>query len=114
MDWNYLDRLKLRRRIIREHHETVIQAAPSIRPAVRELYVWLVGTYLPTRFPLGFERREGGNGVLNTATGEVLPLAAPSDPVRVFEMLGENLDEDFLILEKEVGSILTSPKGEII
>jgi hypothetical protein len=60
------------------------------------LYTWLVGTYLPTRFPTLFTLTP--TSLCNIATSLSLALTPPSDPVKTLEILGENLDEDFLLL----------------
>jgi hypothetical protein len=96
MDKNYLSRLTLRKQIIAEHHDIAIQASPEIKSAVDELYTWFVGTYLPTRFPTLFTLNP--TSLYNSATSLLLPLCPPEDPVRTLEILGSNLDEDFLLL----------------
>ena len=96
MDLNYLDRLKLRKQIIEDHHEIAIQASPEIQPAVSELYSWLINAYLPTRFPQMFSL--SSSSLFNHITSEHLPLQPPFNPVQTLEILGENLDEDFLLL----------------
>jgi hypothetical protein len=96
MDNTYLDRINLRRQIMQDHHEIVLQAAPSVKPAVDELYSWLFSTYLPTRFPKMFTR--SATSLLNHITSESLPLNPPSDPVEALETLGTNIDDEFLLL----------------
>ena len=96
MDHNYLSRILLRKQIIKDHHDIAIQASPAIKPAVSELYSWLVTTYLPTRFPKLYTLSD--SGLLNHATSQTLPIQPSPDPVKTFELLGENLDDDFLIL----------------
>ena len=96
MDSNYLARINLRQQIMRDHNEISIQASPAIYPAIDELYTWLINIYLPTRFPRMFTLST--SGLFNHATSLHLPIRTPSDPVKAFEILGENLDEDFLIL----------------
>lgn len=61
-----------------------------------ELYIWLVGTYLPTRFPTLFTLTS--TSLYNGATSLPLPLCPPADPIKTLEILGSNLDEDFLLL----------------
>jgi Protein of unknown function (DUF3445) len=88
--------LSLRKQIIRDHHEIAVQAHPSIKPAVNELYTWLVTSYLSTRFPTLFTIYSAS--LHNHATSQTLPLSPPEDPIKVLEILGENLGEDFLLL----------------
>lgn len=92
--------MELRKQIIRDHHEIAIQADPSITPAVNELYTWLVGSYLPTRFPTLFtlSPQTSPTSLINHATSLSLPVTPPSDPIKAFEFLGSNLEEDFLLL----------------
>jgi hypothetical protein len=52
--------------------------------------------YLPTRFPTLFTLNP--TSLYNSATSLLLPLCPPEDPVRTLEILGSNLDEDFLLL----------------
>ena len=81
---------------MRDHHDIVIQASPTIKPAVDELYAWLTGIYLPTRFPTMFS--VSSTHLLKLVTSESLPLQPPTDPIRTLELLGENVDDDFLLL----------------
>jgi hypothetical protein len=96
IDKTYLSRLALRKQIMLDHHPIVLQASPSVKPAVNELYTWLVSTYLPTRFPTMFTL--SANGLLNHATSESIPITPPSDPIRALEILGGNIDDDFIFL----------------
>jgi hypothetical protein len=97
IDRTYLTRLALRRQIMKDHHEIVLQAAPSIKPAVDELYTLLISTYLPSRFPTMFTVTP--TGLLNHATTESIHLAPPSDPLQALEILGGNIDDEFLLLQ---------------
>jgi hypothetical protein len=81
---------------MKDYHPIVLQAAPSIKPAVDELYTWLISTYLPTRFPKMFTLST--SMLLNLATAESIPLTPPSDPICALEILGGNIDDDFLLL----------------
>ncbi|KAH7417368.1 hypothetical protein BKA64DRAFT_739900 [Cadophora sp. MPI-SDFR-AT-0126] len=96
MDRNYLDRITLRKQIMQEHHDIAIQARPEVKHAIDELYTWLINIYLPTRYPTMFSVTS--LGLLNHTTAQHLPLQPSSSPVKTFEILGENLDEDILIL----------------
>lgn len=96
IDKTYLARLQLRKQIMRDHREVVLQAAPDAIPAVNELYTWLTSTYLPKRFPTMFTLTE--TALLNRVTSESMPLTPPSDPIKALETLGENVDEDILLL----------------
>ncbi|KAH6671343.1 hypothetical protein B0J14DRAFT_618636 [Halenospora varia] len=96
VDHTYLSRLDIRKQILKDHHDIAIQASPAIKPAIDELYIWLTRTYLPTRFPTMFSWSD--LGVINRATGLILPIEPPADPVHTFEILGENVDNDLLLL----------------
>ncbi|KAG0651051.1 hypothetical protein D0Z07_2806 [Hyphodiscus hymeniophilus] len=39
-----------------------------------------------------------GNSLLNLATSESIPRTPPSDPIKALEILGGNIDDDFLFL----------------
>jgi hypothetical protein len=60
-----------------------------------ELYDWLVKTYLPGRFPTMYSATPAG--LHNNATGETLPLRAPSAE-EALRIIGGNVDTDFLFL----------------
>lgn len=96
MDKTYLSRLKTRKQIMQDHRDIVLQASSGVQSAVDELYVYLTSTYLPRRFPTMFSRTE--EYLENLVTGEKIPLVPNADAVKTLELLGENVDEDFLIL----------------
>ena len=97
IDKTYLTRVALRKQIMKCHREIALQAAPSIKPAVDEFYIWLTSTYLPCRFPTMFTITQ--EGLLNHATAESISLTPPSDPLQALEILGGNIDDDFLFLQ---------------
>lgn len=107
MDKNYEDRIVYRRKIMKEHHDIVVAVHDErIRHGVGELYKFLMGTYLPSRYPSMFkvhhtEYEYGKEAMLeNLVNGELLPTkptrATPT--MRILEILGKTLDEDFLFL----------------
>ena len=118
MDKNYLSRIKLRSQTIQAQgrHVLAMTSEEAIGLAVRELYVYLFGTYLPMRFASMFkihdvEYETGKTFMLeNKITGSLYP-AFPIPPetktTTLLETLGKNLDEDFLFLTPE-----ESPEGE--
>lgn len=115
MDKTYLTRISLRKKLIRDHRSTVIRASPVIKPAVNELYTYLIATYLPTRFPTMFQKRKGG--LYNLATGKSLPLLPSSNPEKSLEILGENVDEEFLLLlpsKSEDGTVEYRLQGYVV
>lgn len=102
MDKNYLDRITLRREIMANHPETVLAAESSVKPAVDEFYTWLVGTYLPTRFPRMFTlcpaTDEKPTYLHNQATGEKTPLSPAKTPIDSLRIMGGLIDDDLLFL----------------
>jgi len=111
MDKNYEDRIKYRKKIIQEHHDDVVNVHDEkrIRLAVRELYTFLMGTYLPLRYPTMFKLHETtyeqGRAFMleNRVTGELYPAqpTANMKTITLLETLGQTLDEDFLFLLPE-------------
>jgi hypothetical protein len=95
MDSTFSSRCAIRRALLKTQRHEVLACNPVAEPAVRELYVWLVGTYLPTRFPSVYEA--GTAGLLNNVTGSVMPLDPPSAD-DALEMLGLNIDTEFLVM----------------
>jgi hypothetical protein len=115
MDNTYLSRIQLRRQIMDSHAEATLATNPVAEQATFELYEWLVGTYLPRRFPTCYElvnvekvsgdtvpvqqvqQRDGPTHLLNKITCEHIPLQATS-PLTALRTLGSHIDTDFLIL----------------
>lgn len=101
MDHNYLDRITLRRSIMTQYPETVLAAEDCVKPAVDEFYTWLVGTYLPTRFPRMFQLQQPPekDGFLhNLVTDERLSLCPETNAIDTLRVLGGLVDDDFLFL----------------
>ncbi len=113
MDKNYEDRIQYRRKILKQHHNHVVAVNDDARvgPAVRELYQFLLGTYLPTRYPSMFklhktDYEQGPEFMLqNLITGELVPACPKrtSKTMTLLEILGKQIDEDFLLMLPEVG-----------
>jgi hypothetical protein len=109
MDNNYEERIQYRRKILKEHHDVVVAVNDDSRigPAVRELYKFLFGTYLPVRYPSMFklhktEYEQGPEIMLqNLVTSELLPVQPKSRTIALLETMGRHLDEDFLLLLPE-------------
>jgi hypothetical protein len=114
MDNTYLSRIQLRRQIMDSHAEATLACSPMAEPAALELYEWLVGTYLPRRFPTCYElvgvetpaaqqqhqQEQAENKpthLLNKITSEHIPLRTTS-PLTALRTLGSHIDTDFLIL----------------
>ncbi|RMD41533.1 hypothetical protein DV735_g3621, partial [Chaetothyriales sp. CBS 134920] len=109
MDKTYPSRIAYRRTILQNHLEDVCAMANEavIAPAIRELYTFLLGTYLPVRFPRMFQLHQvdyetGRTYMLeNLVTKEVYP-AFPIPPTTkalvLLQTLGKTVDEDFFFL----------------
>jgi len=102
MDKTYLERIRLRKQLIEERPQDVMAANPIIGPAVLELYTWVVGTYLPQRFPTVYaivtsSKLQSRPQLKNLATDSLLPLTA-SSVEEALRILGSNIDTDFLFL----------------
>ncbi|WEW55137.1 hypothetical protein PRK78_000565 [Emydomyces testavorans] len=118
MDMTYKERIDLRRQLLRDHHDVVIGVNKNksgeedrrTRAAVSELYEFVMGTYLPTRYPKMFKLREADLEmgktffVQNQITREMFPTTlSPSRPTATaLENLAKTVDEDILVLLPEV------------
>jgi hypothetical protein len=111
MDKNYADRIAFRRKVIADEGEHVVAVNDDyrIRPAVFELYQFLLGTYLPLRFPSMFKLHEAHyeegqtfmlENLVNKSLYPAKPTARTTTKV-LLETLGRTLDEDFLFLLPE-------------
>lgn len=102
MDKTYLDRIKLRRKIMAEHPKTALAAEDCVKSAVDEFYIWLLGTYLPTRFPrmfvLGPSTGAKPAYLKNLVTNEEYPLVPEVKPLDTLRVLGGVVDDDLLFL----------------
>lgn len=113
MDKTYASRIKYRQSIMSTQgkHAVDVNDDVTIRPAVVELYQYLMGTYLPLRFPTVFKLHEtdyeqGKTFMLeNLVTKAIFPaIVAPQTPTTtLLETLGRTVDEDFLFLHPEDG-----------
>ena len=107
IDKMYLDRMRERRSVMDEHYWETVRCNPACEPAAMELYEWLVGTYLPNRFPTMYKLVDAsevpsnlkmqGRHLYNTVTDEYLPLKA-SSALEALYTLGHTVDDEFLIL----------------
>ncbi|KAL1957911.1 hypothetical protein VTO42DRAFT_5303 [Malbranchea cinnamomea] len=115
MDNTYKDRITYRRALLKEHHDIVVgvrneDTDPRVRAAVGELYRFVMGTYLPTRYPqmfrlvvASFDDTGKTNMLQNLVTGEILPteLSLNRPASTALETLAKTVDEDMLILLPE-------------
>lgn len=111
MDKTYRERMAFRRDTMSKHgtHVVAVNDDYIIRPAVVEHYEFLMGTYLPLRFPKMFKLHETdyemGKAFMleNLITGAIFPasVSASTPTTRLLETLGRTVDEDFLFLHAE-------------
>ncbi|KZZ94647.1 hypothetical protein AAP_01947 [Ascosphaera apis ARSEF 7405] len=133
MDKTYKDRIKLRQTTLKENR-TIVRAVnrtkgpngneedPRIRPAIEELYSWIMGHYLPTRYPTMFRlvktTFETGETVLlhNRITGDVLPATMNKSQTieDAFEKMNKTVDEDMLILLPQETVPEDQPENDVV
>ena len=121
MDNTYKERIALRSQLLEQYHDIVTAVNnesdpdPRVRGAVTELYTFIMGTYLPGRYPTMFKLNYGLLSkekkaaaeempqLENLVTGEIWPVALnESQPtILALENLTKVIDEDFLILLPE-------------
>ncbi|KAF2767572.1 hypothetical protein EJ03DRAFT_390350 [Teratosphaeria nubilosa] len=111
VDHTYHERIKIRREIMDQHPAETKQCNETAEAAVLELYNWIVMTYLPCRFPTMYSIKTNDQNprLLNLVTQKHLPLH-PASPMAALDILGENVDTDFLVLLPSS----TSPDGSPI
>ncbi|KAG0155221.1 hypothetical protein PDIDSM_795 [Penicillium digitatum] len=112
MDKTYKNRLALRKSILDQHHDVVVainndqtpKEDPRIRLAISELYNFVLGTYLPTRYPSMFQLNAERSLFQNLVTGATWPTTlSPTTPaIQALKILSQTVDEDFLILLPEL------------
>lgn len=122
MDKTYKDRLALRANLLCQYPDVVIAINdpedPCVLASINELYTFVVGTYLPTRYPRMFRLTETSDKhtVLESlVTGEQAPLDWTTTPLngrKQLEILGTLVDEDFLILLPEASPSGTEQGGQ--
>lgn len=107
MDKNYADRVSLRRTLLSDHPTTVHGHLPRGDAAVRELYSFLMSSYLPTRYPSMFRLSASGETLQNLVTGVDSPVSiSPSDGniSAAIATLAETVEDDmFLLRQTEPG-----------
>ncbi|XP_014555037.1 hypothetical protein COCVIDRAFT_27947 [Bipolaris victoriae FI3] len=116
MDKTYLERLDIRRQIIQDQRSEVIACELQAVPAVMELYTWAIGTYLPRRFPSIYgivhsttSEETTSTYLKNHATNTLIPLQV-SSPDLALQILGENIDTEFLLLQKQDSPNFQTPE----
>ncbi|KAJ5916551.1 hypothetical protein N7504_000566 [Penicillium tannophilum] len=102
--------------LLEQHHDIVVAvnntptADRRTHYAVRELYTFVLGKYLPSRYPGIFKLHpstDNGSEIFeNTVTGASWPttLHAETPTIRALEILAQTVDEEFLILLPDISS----------
>ncbi|KAF9870641.1 hypothetical protein CkaCkLH20_11947 [Colletotrichum karsti] len=104
VNFNYLNRVTERRQTIQQNMPTVLGAVPEGIPALHETWSYLLGDYLPTRYPTMFSLSEDGQTFHNNVTKTSLPLTPPEDPNKALQAIGETVEDDiFLLVETPEG-----------
>lgn len=98
MDSNYLDRLTIRRDIIAKHGSSVHGHVPEGITPVAELRSYLLGRYLPARFPTMFALSDKGESLKNQVTGRTCPTAPSGDADADLGVIAEFIEDDIFLL----------------
>lgn len=102
MDNTYLERLAIRRQLIKDEGKYVVAANDTIKPAADEFYKWMTAVYLPRRFPTIFklilQPGTSRTALRNLATDEDIPLQPPTSVTEALSILGSHVDDEFLFL----------------
>ncbi|PHH62662.1 hypothetical protein CDD81_6808 [Ophiocordyceps australis] len=100
IDQDYLDRIKLRRSLIRRLGSQLHGCVDHGREALEELYGFLMASYLPSRYPTVFQLCRDGKQLQNLATRATHPTKADADSAEALRVLGETVEEDLFLLHE--------------
>ncbi|KAK0713966.1 hypothetical protein B0T26DRAFT_650927 [Lasiosphaeria miniovina] len=117
IDRTYLEGITERRRIIAENAATVLGAIPQGHGAVMETYTYLLGEYLPARYPTMFELRTSTDGssttFINKVTSAEFPLSPPpDDALAALRILAETVEDDMFLLVQQPDGTDSASAGE--
>ncbi|KAI2464950.1 hypothetical protein F4781DRAFT_411040 [Annulohypoxylon bovei var. microspora] len=98
IDRNYQSRLRERQLVMEKHENHTIGCMPYGVEAVQEAYSYLLGEYLPARYPTLFTRDD--KSFRNRVTGMSLPLLPPEDPITALRNLGQTVEDDMFFLRE--------------
>ncbi|CAA9966319.1 DUF3445 domain containing protein [Pyrenophora teres f. maculata] len=98
LDNTYAARLIERRHVLATERHEALGTTPAGRDAVLEFYKWATNIYLPGRWPSIYILDHANASLKNTITSESLPLHIPHDADLALEILGANIDTEFLFL----------------
>ena len=101
IDCNYLERITLRKNLVKLHPEICMGTSETANPAVRELYEEVMLDLLPKRFPGMFQIK--GDVFHNLVTGTRHRISSTLlDHVSMLRHLAENVEEDFYFMVPDV------------
>ncbi|KAK2877062.1 hypothetical protein FQN49_001446 [Arthroderma sp. PD_2] len=136
VDKEYRDRISERQKVLKEHYDIALGIhskhgsekelvhsgtdTPLSHDAICELYEFVMGIYLPNRYPTMFTlieaKYESGKAFMlqNKVTGEVLPASVSRGRplVKALETLARTIDEDMLILLPAEGEEKPTKRSE--
>lgn len=108
IDKTYLERIRLRRKVMDENPTEAVAHLPGSEAMINELYSWLFSIYLPRRFPSMFlliapmkdasDAKTRDLFLRNRVTNESIPITPPADPNKALYTISANIDNDFLLL----------------
>ncbi|KAM0447049.1 hypothetical protein ACHAPV_004321 [Trichoderma viride] len=97
IDHGYMNRIKERQMVMREHAFDAIGTGDIVNPAIAELYEEIMVNHLPHRFPTMF--RIEGTRLRNLVTGTSHSINIPElSHAEMLQNLGESVEEDFYIM----------------
>ncbi|KAL9470873.1 hypothetical protein ACSS6W_008814 [Trichoderma asperelloides] len=97
IDRGYMNRIKERQMVMREHAADAIGTSDIVNPAIAELYEAIMINHLPYRFPTIF--RVEGTRLLNLVTGKSHSINMQElSHAEMLQNLGESVEEDFYIM----------------
>lgn len=97
IDRGYMNRIKERQMVMREHAADAIGTSDIVNPAIAELYEAIMINHLPNRFPTMF--RIEGTRLLNLVTGRSHSIKMQElSHAEMLQNLGESVEEDFYIM----------------
>lgn len=99
MDKQYLDRVNHRKDLIEQYPDIVHGCLPQGGEAVAELYTYLLGDYLPARFPTMFRLSDDRKTFHNLVTDQTYPTLPMEDPLASLRAIGQTVEEDMFLLQ---------------
>lgn len=85
--------------MLSKHKDTVRGHVSTGEDSVRELYTYLMGNYLPTRYPTIFKLSDDRSSLMNLVTNDVCPTTPLSDASEALGHIGTTVEEDMFLLK---------------